>query len=303
VNISDYHPKVVSVSQGVFKLNVSLDNRLKISEGSLYTVFGSNTIYDKRFLFGTINNASAFNMNTTAITQPGLLKLELYYQNLKSFEYRSMILISNPVNILFTGLANVKLVSTKDIFNLSESTNVTVTIENPEVLHMTEEQFNSVQCKFGDDYVPTTRSGMNFTCELFSNITKYDQLTLYYRNADAYNGETLLSNSIIDILYVGLFNMSNLTPFATIDSQMNISITSTYKNLFPKTVYYECVTSTNKLTPATFIGNTFSCVVEKEGSEPYLTFISIIMKTIYKQSPITLSREPLPFYFMSIFLI
>eukprot|EP01080_Neovahlkampfia_damariscottae_P009149 gene9149-1237_t len=299
--VLDYYPKVVESTKGIFKMNVTLSKQLTISEGLLYVAYGSNTIYDKRFSYGTLNSTN-FEMNVQSIESDGVFTLDLHYFNPKSLEPRSMILISNKSPVTFTGFSVISLISNQDIFGINDRRNVTLRIEELTKLHLTNEQLNSIKCKWGNKFIPTFQIlNDTYNCEIHSSQRKFEKLNLFFISKDGSDGEVKLSESVIDIMVNDVINITSVVPFATIEKNFTVELNSDYDNLYNHSVYYQCNFG-SKRSNATLIGkNVFMCIIEKEGSGIYSTNISLIMISKLKNFEVFISKAPLLFYFLNQF--
>jgi hypothetical protein len=91
-------------------------------------------------------------------------------------------------------------------------------------------------------------------------------------------------------------SLSSILPFATLESQLEVAVNSSIRNNFD--VSYQCVFG-NQKSNATLIGSEFSCNIKKLSSNQIQWNVSIVIVSNYKKNSLLLSKNHVPFYFMS----
>jgi hypothetical protein len=202
--IQDYYPKVVSETQGDHTLNITLQNMTKLYEGSLFLVVAPFTQFDQRIDLGNFSTSSNKASGKLKSSGRGIYQMYISYYHPNSVELRSMFQISQEVNITYTGVSSIELVSNQDIFYINSLETVTLKLGSPENLHLSDLQLNSVKCKLDKEIVPTVRLADNqFQCSVSSNKSTNLDLSMIYDNSDAYNQEIILSSAPLKIIFIG----------------------------------------------------------------------------------------------------
>jgi hypothetical protein len=182
---------------------LTLDKYVRLAEGSFSVVFQPSTKYDTRIDVSSISSQNIL-VNINSFTDGGIFYFQLFYQNPNSFEFRSMFSISPQYNVSFTDFSSISLISSTDMFYLNEMKNISVKINEFEKTHLTNDQASKIVCKLGNEILPTYPLSNNlFICTLSSSTSKLLKLSMVYKNIDAFNGQTLISNNEIDIMFIG----------------------------------------------------------------------------------------------------
>jgi hypothetical protein len=176
----------------------------KLYEGSLFLVVAPFTQYDQRIDLGNFSTSSNNANGKIKSSGSGIYQLYISYFHPNSLELRSMFQISQELNITYTGVSSIELVSNQDIFYTNSLESVTLKLVSPENLNLNDAQLNSVKCKLDKEIVPTIRLANNqFQCSLSSNKSSNLDLSLVYSNSDAYNQEIILSSAPFKIIFIG----------------------------------------------------------------------------------------------------
>jgi hypothetical protein len=176
----------------------------KLYEGSLFLVVAPFTQFDQRIDLGNFSTSSNKASGKLKSSGRGIYQMYISYYHPNSVELRSMFQISQEVNITYTGVSSIELVSNQDIFYINSLETVTLKLGSPENLHLSDLQLNSVKCKLDKEIVPTVRLADNqFQCSVSSNKSTNLDLSMIYDNSDAYNQEIILSSAPLKIIFIG----------------------------------------------------------------------------------------------------
>ena len=309
--IVDYHPKIIPSGGDLFNLNITLNKEISLFEGSIYLVFQSSTKDDTRFEVGKLQNVTNFQHNITSFVNGGIFHFELFYQNPNSFEFRSMFSISDQRNISFSSKSSISLISERNMFYLNQIQNITLKIDNIDSIHLSNDQISRIKCKLGNEYVETLKvSNDVFVCSLISTTAKFEQISLFYKSDDAFNGEILISNNQIDIIFIRKafysliyhflekISIQSIVPFATLKSTMNPVLNVNYLNIYGSSVSYKCLFGNSK-SVAILQNNQFNCTFDKIGSNAYSLNASILVVSTLKNNELLLSSNQQEFFFLS----
>eukprot|EP01080_Neovahlkampfia_damariscottae_P000518 gene518-8031_t len=297
-NIQEFNPKVIPATVGSVEIDLILSNQTKLYEGNLFLVLAEFTKFEARYNLGNFSTPSQTLSQIVDSISSGVYKLQISYFHPESFELGSMFRISEQVNITFTGVSSIQLVTSKDIFYLNNNENITVEITTIDSLKLNEMQKNFIRCKLDNQILPTTRLGSNqFICSLTSNSAKDSRISMVYQNSDAHNNQVLLSSNSIQILFIEKVIIHSITPFSTLESEIRVLLNTTSNLNYDAT--YQCNFGVNKFSALKITTNIFECNVTKGFINQYATNVTLDIVSIGKKLKIPLSENSVEFYFMN----
>eukprot|EP01080_Neovahlkampfia_damariscottae_P007011 gene7011-11176_t len=302
-NISDFYPKVVSAFTSSFNLSIHLKETKLIQEGSFYLVIDPKKSEELRSDLGQLKNE----LNSTVLISKSLTAgshfLELFYFNSELVEFKSMIPISSKEVLTVLKRSTISFASnSENVLYLNEFKNITISLDND--VNMLSYHLPKVKCKIGDVFVDTyfdASKPTQYSCTAFSSTKKIDFFSLWYKNEDAVDGEILISSTKLPILFIENFNITSVSPFASVEENTTISIDSTFTDIYGSHATYSCEFN-GKSYPANYVNSKFQCSLSKDTSNSYFDHVKLNITSPITKHSVVISKnkeENSRFYFLS----
>jgi hypothetical protein len=249
----------ISSSSTRFSLNIKLDKRTEMLQGSL--IIQLNGPNSKNIDFGRMNGTSAFVDNIpSSDLNAGIYEIQLNYQHPQSLAFNEQFKISSETkNLTFVDVeATISFVICSNVFYAKGNNSIGIKRSIPVNTNLS--QF--VKCKLGNNLVSTLRIADNhFICNITSDLAGILPLSLWYSNNDTLNNEMLLSKNYLNVVFVEKIVINSVNPFTTVIGSIATSELSTNFEIdvFHSNVSYQCKYG-NEFAIATLSKNgTFSC--------------------------------------------
>eukprot|EP01080_Neovahlkampfia_damariscottae_P011652 gene11652-4891_t len=300
--IEHFTPQIISSSTPDFDILINFNQSLVPKEGSFYLTIAYKLQQEERYNLGLLNNALNKTVKVNSLI-PGIWKMNLFYFNLGSVEFKSMFSVSPEVDIYFLGFTTMKFKSnSKNIVPLYERRNLTVSIND---LGLIPSQQPNIKCKLGENYVDTyfdKSNPLDYTCLVDSSVPKTEFISLWYKDSLTYNGEFLVSSKSLPVFFIEMINITFVAPFSSIKNSENVSIISTLDNdIYGSNAQYLCVFNGLSST-ATLLNTKFYCNLPKGGIVPVMDYVQINITSKDTGHSIALSDNHIEFskfYFLN----
>eukprot|EP01080_Neovahlkampfia_damariscottae_P007654 gene7654-11974_t len=248
----------ISTSFPKFSLNVTLSSAIKMNEGVLVVeLSGERTKYIE---FAALDGTTSFKSDIDPSDLiAGIYQAKINYKNAQSLAFNEQFTFTDSKNVTFVDVDSIlSITDCKTIVHLNEVLTVTVNREKSFPSNLSP----FVKCKLGNTLVPTTRvTDKQYLCNVSSSVAGVQQISLWYVNDDAENGEILISPNSSPILFVEKISIQSVNPFTTMIGTTTAADIHTNYNLdiFGGNATYHCSLGSDEFTATLHSNGRFSC--------------------------------------------
>jgi hypothetical protein len=249
-----------SSSSPKFSLNITLNKNVEMKEGSL--IVQLNGPKSKNIEFGKLNGSVAnVNQIDSNDLNAGVYQIQLNFKHPDSLAFNSQFTFSmESKNVTFFDIdSTISFTSCNNVAMVNETHSIGITRNS-----ILSSLSPFVKCKLGNEIVPTQRiDDSHYICNVTSSKSGVQQLTIWYVNHDALNGEMQLSLNSLNLIFIEKILIHSIDPFTTMIGVITTSnlFTNYEIDVLNSNVTYRCKFGSEIATASFQSNGIFTCSI------------------------------------------